>query len=148
MCPFVCGSQAAAVAEDADPQQSSRGVPTGKQRVTTFVLATLLCVALMGGAPALCDALDIGMARDRSAEKGAEFHERAAKGRQYRACYETGKWVCYGKYAEAIKWCRENWQQCLPFIDGIGIHSGAYGKQVLDECKSELRSRCSREAGL
>jgi hypothetical protein len=88
------------------------------------------------------------MARDRPAEKVAEFQERVAKGRQYRACYETGKWICYRKYAEAIKWCRDNWQQCLPFIDGIGIHSGAYGKQVLDACKSELRSRCSREAGL
>lgn len=146
MCRFVCDSRAAVGAEDVDPRPSLHGVITGRQRVTAFALA-LLCVALMGGAPAPCEALDMGADRDRPAGKAAEFQELAARRRQYRACYETGKWICYGKYAEAIKWCRDNWQQCLRHIDGVGIHSGAYGKQVLDECKSELRLRCSRETG-
>jgi hypothetical protein len=78
----------------------------------------------------------------------ARFKERAAKRRKYIACYEAGKGECYKKYAESVKWCQENWEKCLPLMNGLGVHAGTYGKQVRDKCKARLQRRCREAAGL
>lgn len=107
----------------------------------------LLCMACQG-TPALGQQNGEQVAENRPDATDSRFRERAVRKRQYLACYEAQKRVCYDQYSQAVKWCQDNWEKCLPLISGTGLHAGTYGRQVLEECKAKLRKRCRQEAGM
>lgn len=112
-----------------------------------FTFVTLLCMAGQGS-PVLGQQTGEKVAQGRRELTDSGFRRRAVQNRQYLACYEAQKKECYDRYSQAVKWCQENWEKCLPLISGTGLHAGTYGRQVLEECKAELRKRCRQEAGM
>jgi hypothetical protein len=117
-------------------------------RYAVIVMSVALLCMVGQGFPVLGRDDGKRLAQDGPGAAHPGFRERALQERRYLACYEAHKRKCYDEYCEAVKWCENNWEKCLPLINGTGLHVGTYGKQVLEECKAELRKRCRQDAGM
>lgn len=116
------------------------------------VLMASLIICVLGFLPGIPNCLAEQSAKSKDAAsqktKAEAFRETVQKKMKFHKCLISGKPECYQQFQDAVKWCNENWELCMAFIEGDGIHASGYGGQILRKCSEKLSMRCREEAGL